>query len=192
MLWCHPTSQSIELFFTPLCVVFQHHFFFLDSLIYLCHSVFCKVPPLPVLQNLQSFLSIHITSQQRLLGVGRMWCNTKLSVQTVKALFRAEIEEHWAWLVLFCGLSRAIPYLPPDLWIDGRVKVSISPILLKVGVVWHVAMVPCVTVVTVSLCFLATVRVAKRKISNIRKSDVFDIIHSYYSGMSLERKRPGG
>jgi len=71
--------------------------------------------------------------------------------------------------------------------------VSIAPILLQVGVVWHVALVPCVTVVTASRRFLATVRVAKRKIGSIRKSDVFDIIHSHYIGMSLmERRRPSG
>lgn len=63
---------------------------------------------------------------------------------------------------------------------------SISPVLLQVGVVWHVALVPCVTVVTASHCFLATVRVAKGKISSIRKSDVFDDICSHYIWMNLE------
>lgn len=63
---------------------------------------------------------------------------------------------------------------------------SISPVLLQVGVVWHVALVPCVTVVTASHCFLATVRVAKGKISSIRKSDVFDDICSRYIWMNLE------
>lgn len=62
----------------------------------------------------------------------------------------------------------------------------ISPIFLQVGVVRHVALVPCVTVVTASRCFPATVRVAKRKIGSIRKSD---IIHSHYIGMGLMERR---
>lgn len=50
---------------------FSALFFFLDNLIYFCHSVFRKVPPLPVLQNLQSFLSIRITPQQHLPVLAR-------------------------------------------------------------------------------------------------------------------------
>lgn len=70
---------------------------------------------------------------------------------------------------------------------------SISPLLWQVGVVRHVALVPCVTVVTVRHCFLTTVRVAKRKVSSFGRCDISGMLHSHYIGMGLmERRQPGG
>lgn len=70
---------------------------------------------------------------------------------------------------------------------------SISPLPLQVGAVWRVALGPCVTAVTARRRFLATVRVAKRKVGSFGRCDIFDILHSRYVGVGLmERRWPGG
>lgn len=66
---------------------------------------------------------------------------------------------------------------------------SISPLPWQVGVVWHVALVPCVTVVTARRCFLATVRVAKRRVGSFGRCDISDILHSLDIGMGLMERR---
>lgn len=66
---------------------------------------------------------------------------------------------------------------------------SVSPLPWQVGVVWRVALVPHVTVVTARRRLLATVRVAKRKVSSFGRCDILDILHSHYIGMGLMERR---
>lgn len=74
-------------------------------------------------------------------------------------------QEHWACFVLASSVTSEDLFLTYLLIWEGKKESRwVSHILLQVGVMWQVAFVSHITIVTSRCCFLATVSVAKRKI----------------------------